>query len=62
MINIFRWILSEESDDLSMKSLLNLPVDCVLSITSDIFNSQDMENKYVFVWNVDAKLSYIIEK
>ena len=60
IMKIFRWMLSEVSDDLSMKSLLNLPVDSVLSITTDVFNSQDMENKYVFVWIYDAKLWIIL--
>ena len=37
--------MSTVTDDLSLKALSKLPVDSVLAITKDVFNSQDLQTK-----------------
>jgi len=41
----YRWNMSTVTDDLSLKALSKLPVDSVLAITKDVFNSQDLQTK-----------------
>jgi len=41
----YRWNLSTVTDDLSLKAMSKLPVDSVLAITKDVFDSQDLQTK-----------------